>query len=397
MGYQTLGLTAALIAFYIRSYPFQGSLRLYPDKRSAYTTLCPLCGVLDCTEASPENVRPSSNTNYLGAFLFISYVVAALLVTGKLVWSLRVNYRNMSHAAWENPAIRGFIALFTMMSVLSFGLLSFNMLSFLVESHGKFGSAQSKFKIPFITSTKRAVSDSYGGSIWNWMTSSSLFFDFASQLLNSPSAFEWSEKALTLTMMSMLYMGAAGKRYQVPDLHWFFFCAQILPVSFALNLFFLATLLTSRSAENNTGGSDSAEWIRGPSMYIQAEGGLHRFLHEFLKFVASVTACVAYEEFVASSICVLTRRQFLEKILAARLFLLFPYYWDLYSAGSLPLLVFVGVGLILWPMYDSATDFESTMGWRAKEGAAPKTLAQDAVVAALSSCFYLLVDTIFSA
>ena len=383
-----------MVAFYITLYDRPGSLSLYPDKRSAYTALCPLCGVLDCTRASPESVRVSSDTNYLGAFIFISYIVAALLVTGKLIWSLRVSYRDMAQSAWKDPAIRSCMALFAMMSVLSFGMLSFNMLSFLAESHQKWVASQSKFRIPFISSSKRTVSSSYARSIWDWMTTSSLFIDFASQLLDSPSAFEWSDKALTLTMMSMLYMGAAGKRHQVSDLHWFFLCAQILPVSFALNSFFLATLLKSHGTKSSIEGSDIAGWIRGPRGQFQVKTGLRRLLRESFKLAASVAACMAYEEFVASSICVLTRRQFLEKILAARLFLLFPYYWDLYSAVSLPLLVFAAVGLVLWPIYDSPRHFEGAMGWSAKEGAAPKTLAHDAVVAALSSCFYFLADTV---
>lgn len=81
-------------------------------------------------------------------------------------------------------------------------------------------------------------------AIWQWSTTSTLFSDFGEAIVEDSARFFWVQSALLATLSVFVYMGTEGRHRNVPQL-WSFFClSQILPISFAQNLFYVALLLS---------------------------------------------------------------------------------------------------------------------------------------------------------
>ncbi|KAI4245659.1 MAG: hypothetical protein L6R42_010142, partial [Xanthoria sp. 1 TBL-2021] len=61
--------------------------------------------------------------------------------------------------------------------------------------------------------------------------------------------FWWTQQALFVSMASALFIGIEGSRRQIPHLWAYLAVGQILPISFAQNLFFVAMILFPISEE----------------------------------------------------------------------------------------------------------------------------------------------------
>ncbi|KAI6890444.1 hypothetical protein KC318_g4309 [Hortaea werneckii] len=197
-------------------------------------------------------------TNYLGAAIFWSYILAALAFTGLAIHTiLNINptaTRSKNHD--DAKLVARSLRLFTCLATLSFATLSANMLHVLLHSFQHWHSA-----LPPTTTHPVQPAPTTAGlisQIWHWSTTSTLFQDFAHAILASPARRIWTFSELGMAMSVCLYMGLEGRRRQTPRLYVFFALSQILPVSFAQGLFYLAVLRLhgveaerSRSAEGH--------------------------------------------------------------------------------------------------------------------------------------------------
>lgn len=170
--------------------------------------------------------------NYTGASTFVSYFVAALVLTFTI---LRMTYSRAQASLTNMPETRyDTVKGLTFCALVSFVVLSGNMLGFLIKSYQAWASA---------IDTQPLRVDGLLGNIWQWMTTSSLFLDFAKSLCTSPGGFWWSRIALYATMFSYMILGCLEQAYQTRRAWVFIMLAQILPVSFSLNLFFIYLLV----------------------------------------------------------------------------------------------------------------------------------------------------------
>ncbi|KAL0485437.1 undecaprenyl-diphosphatase [Acrasis kona] len=78
--------------------------------------------------------------------------------------------------------------------------------------------------------------------LWHWSTTSNLFQDFGDALVVNSSRWFWSSSALLLTQYNLYFIGTRGRLAGVPHLWLFFALAEILPISFTQNLFFIILL-----------------------------------------------------------------------------------------------------------------------------------------------------------
>ncbi|KAL8978180.1 MAG: hypothetical protein Q9205_006177, partial [Flavoplaca limonia] len=85
--------------------------------------------------------------------------------------------------------------------------------------------------------------------IWQWLTESALFLNFAETICKNSANFWWTQQALFVSMASALFISIEGSRRQIPHLWAYLAIGQILPISFAQNLFFVAMLLFPISEE----------------------------------------------------------------------------------------------------------------------------------------------------
>lgn len=168
--------------------------------------------------------------NFIGATVFWLYILAALALTGVVLQAL---YRLHASRTSQQPGPQRQIWLFATLALVSFSTLSFNMLHVLIQSFQLWSNQQYP-----------AQYFGYPQAIWQWSIASSLFRDFGEAIVANPARFLWVQSALLATLSICFYMGIEGRRRGIPKLWAFFGLSQILPISFAQNMFYLANLLS---------------------------------------------------------------------------------------------------------------------------------------------------------
>lgn len=157
--------------------------------------------------------------NILGAVVFWTYIAAALSITVVILRSISKSYENSTQTHSKklstNPRSLGKKRLkqsatfFLGLAVISFTLLTRNMLGFLIISFtGWSGPASTNLAAIFnsIENMSSAIV-----RIWKWSTCSTLFLDFAESLCSSPGAMWWTRQALIYSLAWNGFMAVAGK------------------------------------------------------------------------------------------------------------------------------------------------------------------------------------------
>ncbi|KAK3633933.1 hypothetical protein LTR56_015543 [Elasticomyces elasticus] len=169
-------------------------------------------------------------TNYFGAAIFWSYNVAALGLTTVVLQTLATLQPSRDGSQERRKRTR----IFGAMAAISFSTLSFNMLNVLIQSYIRWPE---RFPSAYDRSQHSMID-----SIWTWSTTSTLFRDFGEAIVADEARYLWVLSALMGTFSVCLYMATEGRRRSIPRLWAFFALSQILPISFAQNLFYIAIL-----------------------------------------------------------------------------------------------------------------------------------------------------------
>jgi hypothetical protein len=271
-------------------------------------------------------------TNYLGAAIFWLYIVCALVFTGKTLqtlYSLSTTTYKIKKTGHTKQ-----IWLFSVLALLSFATLSTTMLNVLIQSFNQKTHLQ---QLPSLENLPQAI--------WHWSTTSSLFTDFAEGLVQDSARFFWAQTALLATLSTVIYMGTEGRQRQIPDLWNFFALSQILPISFAQNLFYVALLLTWPETEEeeenqppSSSNSSSSSSVNSSDKKSKSNTTSQRILH-FSK-THSILSAAAYCLTLALAQLYASTPALVPIVLLARLCLLFPllipaeYYPDLASVPA---------------------------------------------------------------
>ena len=144
-----------------------------------------------------ENEAMEEELNYVGATVFWFYILAALFLT------VLVNYTipriPRSQVRLEDRYDSN-VALFSILAGLSFSILSYNMLSVLIDSFSAWSSERNMGgRIPTIH------------TIWEWSITSTLFRDFAEAVVENAARYFWAQSALLATLSVSVYVGQEGK------------------------------------------------------------------------------------------------------------------------------------------------------------------------------------------
>lgn len=154
-------------------------------------------------------------SNISGALIFSTYVVSALVLTFLLCSSLIFQYQKLlkSEDAKRSIDLERRLQIFSALSVLSFSTLLYHMLSYLIVSY------QSWAKTSRVLLAQRVLGDAglVGRRdqrvklyIWEWLTSSTLFQDFAMTICNDGARFWWTQQTLLVTMVWSVFMSFEG-------------------------------------------------------------------------------------------------------------------------------------------------------------------------------------------
>ncbi|KAL8854609.1 MAG: hypothetical protein Q9221_000644 [Calogaya cf. arnoldii] len=183
--------------------------------------------------------------NIMGATIFVAYVLAALYLSILIVIDLYRSY-NAPTSSFPSKAqrISTRLQIFVTLAVLSFSTLSYHMLSYLIYAYQDWVTVNDLEAWPsssdlFTLSTWQTLLH----QIWQWLTESTLFLNFAKTICENSANFWWTQQALFVSMASTLFISIEGTRRQIPHLWAYLAVGQIIPISFAQNLFFVAMII----------------------------------------------------------------------------------------------------------------------------------------------------------
>lgn len=135
--------------------------------------------------------------NVPGALLFLAYIVAALYFSLRvwiIIWNRYTSIRAKSSARERLKIFTSFCV-----TLLSFTVLSYNMLLFLIISYKEWAQRHAIQGNPLLEPAL----------LWQWMSHSTLFEDFARSLIATPARSVWTQLALlqTYQIVTGMYKG----------------------------------------------------------------------------------------------------------------------------------------------------------------------------------------------
>jgi hypothetical protein len=145
--------------------------------------------------------------SYIGATIFLSYIVLALYATLRIVVSQYTQYSRIFHAATKDATLIAartararHIKIYAFLASVSFGTLSYHMLLFLITHYLHWTGVDDR--------TLSAVSVT---KLQTWMMESSLFQDFATELVHSVPNAVWTQLAILATWFWNVWMARKGE------------------------------------------------------------------------------------------------------------------------------------------------------------------------------------------
>lgn len=180
-----------------------------------------------------------------GALIFWFYIVAALTFTAVILYTI-INDGQFK----TSPNLRREKTVFACLAATSFVCLSYNMMHVLILSYLEWETVHR----PIVPLRYTAASSTLGLTdiarrLWHWSTTSTLFQDFGQALISREDGWAWSHAALMTTGAQMIIaMSVQGQMLAVPRLWMLFVLAEILPISFSQNLFYLICLPRVRAS-----------------------------------------------------------------------------------------------------------------------------------------------------
>jgi hypothetical protein len=201
--------------------------------------------------------------SYIGTTIFLSYIVAALYATIRIIYSLYAQYTaifNTSSLAKDGKANAArtararHIKIYAFLASISFATLSYHMLMFLITHYLEWSKDGS-----------RSFSNVNAEKVKRWMLESTLFQDFAQDLVKDAPNAIWTQAAILATWFWNIYMAQKGlnsqnrecvcdyadvpiarvHRYDTSMMRTYILLGQILPISFTVSLFLIQLHLSS--------------------------------------------------------------------------------------------------------------------------------------------------------
>lgn len=148
-------------------------------------------------------MEANPSRNYIGALLFWSYILLALLFTTLILLNILSLSQSQILARNKKSTIY-----FSILAILSFATLSYNMLHVLFQSY-------ISWTITLSTPYPTTLPEIFGANrvplhMWQWSTSTSLFQDFAEAIVESPARRAWTIASLQTTLLTSVYMATEG-------------------------------------------------------------------------------------------------------------------------------------------------------------------------------------------
>jgi hypothetical protein len=145
---------------------------------------------------------PVSSTT--GAAVFWLYIVAALTLTTVAIHTIasikidKTKVKDLAHTQYETKV-------FTVLAVLSFVTISYNMLQVLLQSY-EIWPGSTTYPPLQLNDPIRAIKN-----LWAWSTTSTPFQNFGQAIAGDDFGWLWAQSALLKTFSVALYMAYEGR------------------------------------------------------------------------------------------------------------------------------------------------------------------------------------------
>ncbi|KAF2027150.1 hypothetical protein EK21DRAFT_29936, partial [Setomelanomma holmii] len=170
--------------------------------------------------------------NYIGTTIFLSYIVLALYATLNITSSLSTQYNkayhlNTPHQDATSKAAqevrKRHIKIYAFLSSISFATLSYHMLFYLITHY-----------LNWTGKPTRSITNVSSDSLKSWMLSSTLFQDFATELVAAPANTVYTQVAILATFFWNMWIAKKAREHHLrPAAMWtYILLSQILPISF---------------------------------------------------------------------------------------------------------------------------------------------------------------------
>ena len=150
--------------------------------------------------------------NLSGALIFTGYVLSALFLTIFLTIHLTQKHYSLPPKKAQST-LHSRLQIFTALSVISFSMLSYNMLQYLIASYRTW-AAEHSIPLPQRWSGEKGLLGAQDQRVqihvWQWLTTSTLFQDFAQTICGDSARFWWTQQALLVTMGWTVFMSVEG-------------------------------------------------------------------------------------------------------------------------------------------------------------------------------------------
>lgn len=176
-----------------------------------------------------------SSRNVTGAIIFSAYVVSALFLTGFISRNLLLAHRTLIPSQKSllggNSALRRRLLICLPLCILSISNLSYHMLFFLVDSHRAWAEERGISLPSGNLGNDGVLTSLIGGGereilVWQWLTTSTLFEDFARSICDDWARYWWTSQALVTTMGVNVWMGREGEG-SLTSTAFFIFCCLV--------------------------------------------------------------------------------------------------------------------------------------------------------------------------
>ncbi|KAF3048679.1 hypothetical protein E8E11_004948 [Didymella keratinophila] len=215
-------------------------------------------------EQNPLTQYTTPPNNYIGSTIFLSYIVVALYLTSAIAYKLYTQYVAVFHSYPPSPpskfkqngkgkvetrsARKRHVKIYAALALISFTSISWHMLGFLITSLLNW-SNNSGTRNVFAVLGNNAVD-----KLKRWMLETSLFNDFATQLVADGESAVWTQLAILATWFWNLFLASKGRQYKITPRTMipFIVLGQNLPISFTAALFIVQLHLSAPDI-NDTG------------------------------------------------------------------------------------------------------------------------------------------------
>lgn len=162
-------------------------------------------------ETSPSQ---EEMVNTGGAVIFVFYVVAAITFTGFICLDLVNTYLYLPRSLYQKHGLQKNVQIFAGLATLSFSFLSYHMMDYLIESYLQWANYRS-IRLPVQLYGKGGLlgpaSERTPLYLWTWLSTSTLFYNFARTICEPYEHYIWTEQALLVTMGWCLFMSIEGE------------------------------------------------------------------------------------------------------------------------------------------------------------------------------------------